>query len=210
MPPMNTTFEEILSTLEIAFTKLESLVPKPEPVRISKSLRYRYVENSIQQAMILKLARYESGLYSARILLNNGMLQEQGVIQRTLDEFFEDIVFLTYGIKSEITDLHTRFLRAFFQEEFDDSSRKISLKRDMIPRKKIRAYIANLQGPTLDVSEGVELSKSIYSAYSGYVHGAAPHILEMYGGQPKRFHLMGYLGCRLESDHKADIWNYFY
>ncbi|KPK28120.1 MAG: hypothetical protein AMK69_09285, partial [Nitrospira bacterium SG8_3] len=95
---MNETLEEIFLNLEDAFTRLESLVPKPELMNLGQSRRFRYVEKSIQQAIILKLARYLSGLCSTRILLANGMLQEQGVIQRTLDEFFEDIVFLTYGI----------------------------------------------------------------------------------------------------------------
>ena len=207
---MDHTFEEILLTLEAAFSKLESLVPKPVLISIGQSRGFRYLEKSIQQAIILKLARYVSGLYSAKILLNNGMFQEQGVIQRTLDEFFEDILFLTHGIKSEFTDLHKRFLQTFFQEEFDDSLKRNSLKRDMVPRKKIRAYIARMEEPELDLNQGVELAKTIYSVYSGYVHGAAPHILEMYGGQPKSFHLRGFPCSGLVGDHQTDIWNYFY
>lgn len=47
--------------------------------------------------MLQKFARLISGLHSLRLLLGSGFLQEMGVIQRTLDDFEEDILFYDIG-----------------------------------------------------------------------------------------------------------------
>ena len=44
--------------------------------------------------LIQKLARVITGLRGAAALLDQGLVQEQGVIERTLDEIGEDIAFL--------------------------------------------------------------------------------------------------------------------
>ena len=80
----------------------------------------------------------------------------------------------------------------------------------MVPREKIRAYIARIEGNGLDPSRGVALTRTISKAYSGYVHGASPHIMEMYRGNPPRFHVSGMLGTPRFAVHKNDLWNYFY
>jgi hypothetical protein len=46
--------------------------------------------------------------------------------------------------------------------------------------------------------------------YSGFVHGAAQHILVSYGGSPPRFHLAGLLGTPLMHEHTEDSWNYVF
>ena len=80
----------------------------------------------------------------------------------------------------------------------------------MIPREKIRAYIAKSEAAALEPSRGIQLSKTISKTYSGFVHGASPHIMDMYGGNPARFHVQGMLGTPRIEEHKRDIWNYFY
>ena len=59
-------------------------------------------------------------------------------------------------------------------------------------------------------SSGVETMRTISKIYSGFVHGASPHIMDMYGGNPPRFHLRGMLGTVLADDHQDDLWNPFY
>ena len=83
-------------------------------------------------------------------------------------------------------------------------------KRPMIPRKKIRAYIAKVEGTALGPSRGIELSKTLSKAYSGFVHGASPHIMEMYGGNPPHFHTKGMLNTPRIEEHADDLWNYMY
>ena len=83
---------------------------------------FRYVEHTAQQAIVQKLVRFITGLRAELLLLRHGLLQEQGVIERVLDELREDITFLAYGIFN--SDLQSRwhklFLDSFYEEEFDD------------------------------------------------------------------------------------------
>lgn len=83
-------------------------------------------------------------------------------------------------------------------------------KRPMISRQKIRAYLSTAGGSTSDPSTAVEIMRTIHKAYSGFVHGAAPHIMDMFIGNPSRWHLRGLLGTIRADDHRADLWNAFY
>jgi hypothetical protein len=58
---------------------------------------YRYKEKSIYQAIVQKSAGVITGLQAIRLLNKSGYLQEQAALQKTLDEFEEDIAFLCYG-----------------------------------------------------------------------------------------------------------------
>jgi len=138
-----------------------------------------------------------------------GFVQEQGALQRMLDEIEEDIMFLTFSvIYNESTPLHKEYLDAFYEEEFNAETAMASKqKRPMIPRKKIRAYITRMDR---NPSRAIEASRTINKTYSGYVHAASPHIMDMYGGSPPHFHTRGMAGTRLQQDHRDDLWNYFY
>jgi len=104
------------------------------------------------------------------------------------------------------------YLDAFYEEEFDKPEDPLAStqKRPMVRREKIRAYIARIEGSGLDPSRGVAVTRTLSKAYSGYVHGASPHIMEMYGGEPPRFHVAGMRATPLFADHEDDLWNYFY
>jgi len=210
---MNELFPQTLSTLESAFELLERQVQKPESLQRTGGLAFRYSEESIYQAIILKSARVVSGLHAAYCLWLNGFVQEQAVLQRVLDELNEDIVFLVYAVTNdEITPLHQRYLKAFYEEEFDETDNPIAStqKRDMVPRQKIRAYLSRVEGVAMNPSDGVELSRTISKTYSGFVHAASTHIMDMYGGNPPRFHLSGMLGTPRMKEYEEDLWNYFY
>jgi hypothetical protein len=91
-------FAPILQVLERTFRLLERRVPPPKR-RVGKDgFVFRCVECTIHQAIVQKLARIISGLYAIQTLLEKGLFQEQGVIQRTIDEIQEDVIFLSLGI----------------------------------------------------------------------------------------------------------------
>ncbi len=205
-------YDEALRSMEATVHKLSRRVPEPQKVPFHGSFVFRYVEKSLQQALVQKLARYVSGLYAARLLLKHGLVQEQAVLQRVLDEIQEDITFLAYSvIFDDSTPLHRAYLEAFYDEEFDAATALASTqKRPMISRQKIRAYIARLEKEATDPSRRVEVTRTLSKAYSGYVHAASPHIMDMYGGNPPRFHLSGMLGTPRHTEHRRDLWNYFY
>jgi hypothetical protein len=154
-----------------------------------------------------------SGLHAARLLLQHGFVQEQGVLHRTLDDLDEDILFLAAAITNgNVTDLHHRYLRAFYEEEFDKPNDPVAStqKRDMVPRARIRAYLASVFDTRGNPSRNIAVTRTLSKAYSGFVHGASPHVMDMYGGNPPVFHLRGMLGTPRIEEHASDAWNYFY
>lgn len=205
-------FDETLRNMEATLGSFETRVPAPHRVPNKDSFVFRYTERTVQQAIVQKLARLVSGLHAARILLEHGFFQEQGALQRMLDEFREDIMFLSLAVvQDDMTALHHEYLAAFYEEEFDNEDPiKSTKRRPMIPRRRIRAYLAHIKGSELDPSSRVDLSRTLSKGYSGFVHGASPHIMDMYGGNPARFHVMGMLGTPHEDDHRQDFWNYVY
>ncbi|OQW62749.1 MAG: hypothetical protein BVN29_18500 [Nitrospira sp. ST-bin5] len=203
---MDTLYNQTLRQLDKSFRRLEVLVPPPQKVPHGDSFVFRYKEQTIHQALIQKLARMVSGLHAARLLCANGMLQEQGTIHRMLDEFHEDIWFLAFAIiNDDRTQHHQVYLDAFYQEEFDPVTGKSSLDRPMLPRRRIRNYLANLPQQPQDPSSAVSLSHTIHSANSGFVHGASPHIMDMYGGNPPQYHIHGMAGTPRHEDHRYDL-----
>jgi hypothetical protein len=111
---MDALYLQTLHNMEAALDALTKRVPPPQRVQMLESFAFRYVEKTIHQAIIQKLARIISGLHAARILLESGFIQEQGALQRMLDEFKEDVTFLSYGvITNDVTNLHLKYLEAF-------------------------------------------------------------------------------------------------
>lgn len=211
---MQEDFELMLEIMESAFRALENAIPnKPAFVELPFGMAFRFKEKDIYQAIIQKLARVQSTVRAAYVLLNNGFLQEQAILHRVIDETNEDILFLVYAVATDtITDLHRRYLDAFWEEEIDESGNMINSKqkRPMIPRKKIRAYLASVNDVFVEQNTSIELSRTISKTYSGFVHGASPHIMDIYGGEPPHFHITGMLGTPRLQEHADDLWNYMY
>lgn len=202
---------EALTGMEAAFRDLERQVPPPIEVPCKGGSVLRYKEQTIHQALVQKLARLISGLHAIDVLLLNGFVQEQAVIQRTLDEIGEDILFLALGIaQAEVTPLHQEYLAAFWEEEFDDEDPlKSTQKRPMPRRKRIRAYNSRAGGLN-DTSAADGLGHTISRTYSGYVHAASPQVMDMCLGDPPRFQLQGMRNTIRMQEHSRDGWNYFY
>ena len=210
---MDELYEELLKHFELTVHQLAERVPQPQFVQIKQIRAFRHVEQTIHQAIVQKLARMVSTLHAARLLFNYGFVQEQASLQRILDELQEDILFLVTGIlnNDQNSSLHTRYLNAFFAEEFDaDTAIESTQKRDIVPRRKIHAYLSRGEFSPTDPSSGAELLRTMSRAYSGYVHAASPHIMDMYGGEPPRFHVRGMKGTPIYDGHRKDIYNYFY
>lgn len=201
-----------LSEMDDAIVELGSLVPRPRPVPFKDGFVFRHVERLPTQAILQKLTRIPSGLRAAQMLCNHGYFQEQGALQRVIDELGEDAIFLAVPLMfGGVEQIHRDYLDAFFAEEFDSSTgRPLPQQRPMVRRQKIRAYIAHSPIGTDDPSSHVEVGRTISKAYSGFVHAASPHIMETYGGTPPRFHTSGMLGTVREREYRDDILNYYY
>lgn len=210
---MRAQLGQALDAMDAAFSILERSVPPPVKSCFCDGFEYRYREQSLEQALIQKLARVVTGLRAAALLLEHGLLQEEAALQRMLDELQQDITFLAYArIFNDYTELHQRYLESFYQEELDrpDSPIDSSQRRPSIPRQKIRAYIAAKEAPVNEPSRGARLTRTLSKAYSGFVHGASPQIMNMYGGPSIGFQIRGQVGTAHQQDHERDLWNYFY
>ena len=210
---MDRLYHQALEMMSQAFDAFSRKVGNPELQPMGDGYVYRYKEKSIYQAIVQKLSRLVTGLQAISLLNKAGLLQEQAALQRTLDEFEEDIAFLCFGIIfGEITDLHKEYLAAFYEEEYDDPESAIAStqKRPMIRRKKIRAFNSRDRGAGYDQSSTIEVGRTISKMYSGYVHGASPQLMELYFGDPPRFHLSGGTDSPFYEDHIGDLLNYYY
>ena len=206
-------FNKTLSELEKAFNVLESQIDKPQFVKRGSRDVFRYENPTIKAAIIQKLARVISGLHASLVLLQAGFVQELGAILRTLDEFNEDIIFLCQSLSDgKLTDLHKKYLDSFYQEEFNEPDNPFlsEQNRPTIPRRKIHAAISNIPGFNLNPSDHKELLRTLSQAYSGYVHGASVHIMDMYGGNPPHYHITGMLGTPRIAEFTRITWDYFY
>lgn len=202
---MNDVFDRIMNELNHTFRRLERQIAPPVEHEHNGGIVFRYVEQTPQQAMLQKFARVISGLHCCRLLLTNGFLQELGVIQRTLDDFVEDIMFFTYGvINSDMTEHHKLYLRYHWMEESEGDTGN----RGQVPRKHIRSYVARHSGN--DPSSMISAGRAIYKGYSGFVHGSAEVIMDMCTTDPPRYFLAGMLQSPLYDDHRVDLWNYMY
>lgn len=207
-----TPFEYTVAQLDAAFVAMAASVPAPQKVSFGDGFSYRYVERMDQQAIVLKVARLVSCLRAGELLLRSGYLQELAMLQRVLDETDADISFLAGPyIGGEREDRHDQFLEYFWAEEFEDGVPPIDSRssRGMVSRDKILAYNARTL-PGGDPSTNKKASSVLHKTYSGFVHGAAPHLMDMYGGDPPRFHIGGLANTSRQVESARDFLNYPY
>jgi hypothetical protein len=195
---MNETYinniKEALVLMEGCFKHLERVIPSPVFIDDEKGRRFEYGDESLEAAVVQKSARMISGLNASLVLLSKGYFQELGAIFRMVDEFSEDINFLCLPLLGkERTKLHDDYLQCFYQDEFDvpGDPLKSNQKRPMIPRKKVMAAISNLNENPVNSSDSQDIFRTLSQTYSGYVHGASGHIMEMYSYPPGGYHLQG-------------------
>lgn len=204
---------EAVEAMTKAFRHMERALTPPQRVPHRDSFVFRYENKGIHEALLQKLARSISGLNAVGVLLSAGYVQEVGVLLRTLDEIQEDIFFLaTAETNGARTERHEQYLRAFYAEAVfsrPEGSLEIG-KPNMVPRKKIRAHTMNTLGQGVNTSQALAAEESVGTAYSGYVHAASENIMDMYGGDPPRFHLTGMRGTPRISGSAQDAENYIY
>ena len=203
----------MLHAIETQFPRISDCVEPPILTKRNRTHVFRYKQQTIQQALVQKAARVASGLNAAFVLLQAGHLQELRAIYRMLDEFGDEIVFLGEIVQSgETTKLHEDFLADFWAEEYDVDGEPFqsTQSRKRVSRDKIQAAIAHQPVFPVNPSDGQEVHRTLAKTYSGYVHGASPHVMEMYGGTPEKFHTSGMLGTPPYAGAMREATNYFY
>ena len=203
---------DTISVCEAVFRKLEALIPIPVRATIGDDFAYRYKEHTPQIVVVQKLSRIVTGLRACLVLLENGLYQEVGAVFRMLKEFDEDVQFMCEAIRSgRLTELQERFMSDFFQPEFDHENPFLARQsRNRVPRRQIQAALARIPENPVNPSDAQESARSLTNTYSGYVHGASEHILDMCAGDPPRYQLAGMRGTRRQNEFEGLAWNYFY
>ena len=210
---MITVYKETVPILESALTALGAQIEEPIFLDNNVYPRYRHREQSDGLAAYLKAVRIVSALNAVLVLLEHGFVQELGVLFRTIDEFHEDIMFLlSPQADGGLSKAQIQSLNEFYQEEFSDPKNPLmsKQKRNRVPRRKVYAALGRATGDIVSPSDRAELHRTVGQAMSGFVHGAYPHIMELYGGNPPHFHLNGMLGTPLHKSWIMQARHYYY
>ena len=146
--------------------------------------------------MTLKAVRVVSTYNACAYLIPVGYGQEVCALIRTAFEFLNDIHFIAEGVqKGTMTPQQQEMLDRFFEEDLllPELLLNRHSKKPTVPRKKVYAHVArNLTPDNPDRTQ--KLIRLLEEAYSGYIHGAYPHVMELYVGGDWRFHTGGMPG----------------
>lgn len=184
-----------IDVLKVVIAELDSYAPRPYFDRQHQSFRHQ--TKDVQLAAFLKCTRSVSMLNACRVLLEAGHVLEVYTLCRGIDEANDDVSFLLMPLSAEDEPQRERYLREFYQEEFDVPGKPMesSQKRDRVSRQRIQTALTRVPGskpmPVERIRKAVDV---IHKTFSGFVHGAYVHIMELYGGTPPRLHINSFLG----------------
>ncbi len=202
------SYEGIVQTLGQAF-------PRPAFVLLGKSgtksgFRHAEQDRTVPRAAYCKAVNLCSLMGATAVLLRSGHLHEAYALCRVIDEQGEDILFLTLQ-STQTSNYRVQFLKSFYQEEFADMDDPLStLERPQVSRKKIRAAIFSKRTGFVDPNTAVAAAHTVTSAQSGFVHGAYVHIMDLYGGDPPRFHTSGLADTPRMAEALQHVPNFFF
>jgi hypothetical protein len=212
--PVEDYLETALSQLEVMYAEMDKATGNVLYRDVGPYRQFRHESLTESLACYLKGVKSISTLNSCLVLLRHGYTQEIGALCRMVDDFCNEIFFLLkpQGEDGNFSDDQILFLESFFQEELDQPGDPLASaqKRATVPARKIHATFAKLASTELNSSDAQELLRTIQQAFSGYVHGAYPHIMEMYGGNPPQFHMTGMLGTPRIDEWRRQLVGYVY
>lgn len=204
---------ETLRKLQVHYDVLFSYLPPPVRTRIGSNVYFRHPEKSDALLCCLKGVKLISTLNAALVLLRSGYTQEIGALCRMADDFFYEILFFTEPIQENGSSKdQLKMLEDFFKEEFENPDDLLgsAQNRDTVPRRKINAAFGKLTNDQINPHDAQITAGIVHKAFSGYVHGAYPHIMEIYGGQPPRYHMAGMLGTPRIREWENQLVTYVY
>lgn len=210
------TLERLVRFAEDAVNALDHHFERPEMVQVHGREFFRHANPNDLLMSYLKCVRSVSTLNACLILLHHGYVQEIGMLCRSVDDNCQDVFFLMspLGDNGKYSEQQERLVSEFFQEEFDNADPLLSTqKRDRVPRQKVLAGIARLPGHPTNPYDTQKSSQCLQQAFSGYVHGAYCHIMEIYGGEDESslsYHMHGLLGTPRIQEWVKTLSNYVY
>lgn len=204
--------EEALEEIELAVHSLSNVVGKPRLLGEEGRKWWQYSEQSIDAVVLCKAVRVSSGLNAAKTLLDAGFVAEVGVLLRTVDDFVDEITFLTEAVESGAPSAaHQRFIDAFFAERIMSPEEWLEEERKegYLAKKKIRASQAR-QLSKDDPDRARKVTSVIDRTLDAFVHGHYPTAMELYDGRILRFSLRGMPGTPNLTVMRHHLGHYLY
>ncbi|MCX8502210.1 MAG: hypothetical protein ORO03_11075 [Alphaproteobacteria bacterium] len=202
-----------LGRLEAQYHAMTTAFEPPIIVKDGSMAWFRYEKQSDVLLCFLKGVKLVSTLNAALVLLRQGYALEVGALCRMADDFCFEIMFMIKTLDGDKPSKdQERFFHEFFQEEFENPDHPLSSSqiRDSVPRRKIFAAFGQLAKEELNPSDAQTTLMTIHRTFSGYVHGAYPHIMEMYEGKSARFRMSGMSNTRREAEWRVQLTMYVY
>ena len=203
-------FRNILENMDKSIDDLMAIRKAPEEVKLGSILVHRFRQKNAEHVAVLKLSVLVSNLRAGRLLIDHGFVYEWMMVWRLLYETIEDVIFLVAEgrVESE-SNLHERFLAAFYAEDFDERARLTEKGVGAPTRREIRDFVEaferEIHGGRLPDGQGLgTLTKGLYRVGSGFMHGRAASIMCLYDPKSTRMLTNGmdndeYLKQQLES-----------
>lgn len=188
---------QTLSELESLYQGMDHAIGSIAVRELGQSCQFRHENCNDALACYLKGVKALSTLNACIALLRVGHTQEIGALCRMADDFCNEILFMVDRVaENKLSEDQIRFLKNFYQDEFDCPSDPLAStqKRDTVATQKVFAAFGRFADGVLNPSDAQELVRTTHQYLSGYIHGAYPQIMEMYGGIPPHFHMSGMLG----------------
>lgn len=217
---MATTLEQLedyLRELEGVVRLVDRNFDRPRLVTIQGAPGFRHEQKDDLLLSYLKCIRSLSSLNACVVLLRSGFVQEVGALCRCIDEFCEDVLFLAtpLGEDGAYSQHQRQLVEEYFQEEFEDNSHPLpeAAPRHRVPRTRVQAGISRIEGQPVNPHDTRSLFHTLSRTFSGYVHGAYVHTMEMYGGpnlQNCQYHIRGMLGTPRIDEWVNTLGNYVY
>ena len=141
------------------------------------------------------------------MLLESHHSVEAIVLLRTVDDFVDEVTFVLDAMgRDSATKPQAAFLKAFFEEDVRRPEQLLEERRG--PDRAKKRQIQAAQGRYLDPSNPDRfrrVARAIDDTFSGYVHGAYPHSMELWVGDTYgngHFTLRGTKGA----NHTESYW----
>ena len=167
-----------------------------------RHIGFRFLNPSWKHFCFLKAVRAVSGMNACLQLYQGGFVQEIVVIIRTVVECATHMDYVVAGLTGDkLAAPQTKYVESYFAD-FKRSSAsdygKPGVRQGEV-HKAVGAQTDEFIRHTdkdnkyADVNSA-ELMSNTYKNLSSYVHCRYPEVMDMYGGNPARFHLSGMRG----------------
>jgi hypothetical protein len=215
-PETETSFEAQLDGLKARIEPMERLVttlansvPKPLFYHSGEEhYGFRFANPGARHFCLLKAVRAVSALNAMVALTRCGYAQEIGVLGRTLIECTTHIEFVLDALDEEgaLRPDVDKYVRDYFADYARNSSGEF--KRAQVRQGTVHKHlgetldaIAEQNGPMVSRKPAEAAYTNIHLTYSNYVHAKYPEVMDLYGGDPGRFHLHGMRGTPKDKEN---------